>query len=104
VKKHRSIVVALVLLCLAAFAAAQDLPRVSVRGDSVFREQRGQTDFTGNARLSVDGVMVEADRIVMQGRDVRFEGNVRLTLPRGAVVSEVKMMPPLIPIPARNQP
>lgn len=57
-----------------------------LRGDSVFREQPGQSDFTGSARLSVDGVMVEADRIVIQGREVRFEGNVRLTLPRGAVV------------------
>ena len=86
-------------LCLGAIAAAQDLPRVLVRGDSVFRELPGQTDFSGNARLSVDGVMVQADRIVIQDRQVRFEGNVRLTLPRGASVSEVKELRGLTPLP-----
>ena len=102
-QNHRLIFVAVVLLCLGAIAVAQDPPRVVVRGDSVFREQPGQTDFTGNARLSVDGVMVEADRIVIQDRDdVRFEGNVRLTLPRGARVSEVKELRGLIRIPPNN--
>lgn len=89
------------VVCLGAFAVAQDLPRVIVRGDSVFREQPGQTDFSGNARLSVDGVMVQADRIVIQDRQVRFEGNVRLTLPRGARVSEMKEVR-LTPMPRQN--
>ena len=79
-----------IVLSLGAFAAAQDLPRVLVRGDVVFREQPGQTDFTGNARIIVDGLMVEADRIVIQGRVVRFEGNVRLNLPGDARVMDIK--------------
>ena len=86
-------------LCLGAIAVAQDLPRVLVRADSVFREQPGQTDFTGNARLSVDGVMVQADRIVIHDREVRLEGNVRLTLPTGSHVSELKELRGLTPLP-----
>lgn len=89
------------VLALGAISPAQDLPRVLVRGDSVFREQPGQTDFTGNARITVNGVMVEADRIVIQDREVRFEGNVRLALPRGARVSEMKEVR-LTPMPRQN--
>ena len=93
-----------IVLSVGAFAAAQELPRVLVRGDSVFRELPGQTEFTGNARLTVDGVIVEADRIVIQGREVKFEGNVRLTLPSGVRVSELRQVRWSTPAPPRNQP
>ena len=92
-----------IVLSLGALAVAQDLPRVLVRADSVFRELPGQTDFSGNVRLTVDGVMVEADRIVIKDREVKFEGNVRLRLPSGVGVSELKDLR-LTPVPPRNQP
>ena len=104
-QKRRVVTVAVgAVLCLGAFAAAQNVPRVLVRADSVFRERPGQADFTGNARLTVDGVMVEADRIVIQDREVRFEGHVRLTLPRGVGVSEVKELRGVTPTLPSNQP
>ena len=104
-QKRRVITVVIgVVLCLGAIAPAQDLPRVLVRGDSVFREEPGHTDFSGNARLTVDGVMVEADRIVIQGREVRFEGHVRLTLPIDARVTELKELRGMTPLPSANQP
>jgi len=82
-----------IVLSLGVFVAAQDVPQVLVRADSVFREIPGQTDYTGNARILIDGLMVEADRIVIQGRVVRFEGNVRLNLPGGARVTDIKDLP-----------
>ena len=108
-QKRRLIFVAVALLCLGAFAAAQDVPRVLARADEVV-EQPGRTTFTGNARISVNGVMVQADRAVIQNGEVAFEGNVRVTLPRGGRVSIVKDGGPSplkavpIPLPPGNQP
>ena len=93
-----------VVLGVGAFAAAQDRPRVVVRANSAFREQPGLTDFYGNASLTVDGVTVEADRIVIANGKATFEGNVTLSLPRGVPVSELKFPGRVIPIPRQNQP
>lgn len=94
-----------IVLSLGAFVAAQDIPpipQVLVRGDAVLRDKPGQTDFTGNARIIVDGVMVEADRIVIQGTVVRFEGNVRLRLPGGTPVTDIKDLRERVEIRRRN--
>jgi lipopolysaccharide assembly outer membrane protein LptD (OstA) len=73
---------AVVVLCLGAIAAAQDNPRVSTSADRVVREQSGRTILTGNVVLTVDGVTVRADRVVLQNGEATLEGNVRLTLPK----------------------
>ena len=70
------------MLCLGAIAAAQDNPRVSTSADRVVREQSGRTILTGNVVLTVDGVTVREDRVVIQNGEATLEGNVRLTLPK----------------------
>jgi len=82
VQNRRLIFGAIIVLCLGAIAAAQDNPRVSTSADRVVREQSGRTILTGNVVLTVDGVTVRADRVVIQNGDATLEGNVRLTLPK----------------------
>ena len=76
------------VLCLGAIAAAQDNQRVSTIADRVVREQSGRTILTGNVVLTVDGVTVRADRVVMQNGEATLEGNVRLTLPKPVYSAE----------------
>jgi hypothetical protein len=76
------------VLCLGAFAAAQDNPRVSTSADRVVGEQSGRTILTGNVVLTVDGVTVRADRVVIQNGEATLEGNVRLTLPKPVYTAE----------------
>ena len=95
--------VGVVLFGLGALATAQNIRTVFVHADSVFREQPGLTDFAGNVRLTVDGVMVEADRIILEDGKATLQGHVRLTLPKGVRVSEVKDLRSVPPVP-RSQP
>jgi lipopolysaccharide assembly outer membrane protein LptD (OstA) len=82
-RKQRVITVVIgAVLCLGAIATAQDNPRVSTSADRVVREQSGRTILTGNVVLTVDGVTVRADRVVIQNGEATLEGNVRLILPK----------------------
>jgi hypothetical protein len=80
------------VLCLGALVAAQ-APPFTVRADRVVREATwgvgGQTPpvpvqdtYLGNVVLTVNGVVVRADRAVIKDGEVALEGNVRLTLPQ----------------------
>ena len=80
------------VLGLGAFAAAQALP-YAIKSDSNFVEasfnERGevwkrQWTHTGNVVIEVNGVVVMADRAVVnqQNGEVALVGNVRLTLPK----------------------
>ena len=79
-KRRVGAVVIGAVLCLGAFAAAQDNPFTTL-ADKVAVGPT-QTTLTGNVVLTVNGVVVRADRAVIQDREVTLEGNVRLTLPR----------------------
>ena len=101
-QKHRLIFAAVVVLCLGAIAAAQDNPRVSTSADRMVREQSGRTTLTGNVVLTVDGVTVRADRVVIQNGEATLEGNVRLTLPKPVYTAEamrnrIQAQPPRVP-------
>ena len=88
--RKRRVVCAVVgsVLCLGAIADGQENPRVSASADSVVGEQSGRTILTGNVVLTVDGVTVRADRVVMQNGEATLEGNVRMILPRPLYTSE----------------
>jgi len=97
VQKHRLIVVAVALLCLGAIAAAQDKPLMR-RADKV-EDGPTQTTLTGNVVLTINGVVVMADRAVIRGTEVTLEGNVRVTLPKpvytaAAMRNRVQAPPP----------
>jgi len=103
VQNRRLIFAAIVVLCLGAIAAAQDNPRVSTSADRMIREQSGRSILTGNVVLTVDGVTVRADRVVIQNGEATLEGNVRLTLPKPAYTAAAMrsriQAPPRIPEP-----
>ena len=89
-------------LCLGAIVVAQDDPRVSTSADNVVREQPGRTTLTGNVVLTVNGVVVTADRAVIQDGQVTLEGNVRLTLPKPVYIPAAmrnRIQAPRIPTP-----
>ena len=79
------------VLCLGALAAAQ-AQSFTARADQVLRdvtwELGGKTSvpvqstYIGNVVLTVNGVLVRADRAVIKHGEVALEGNVRLTLPQ----------------------
>jgi lipopolysaccharide assembly outer membrane protein LptD (OstA) len=69
-------------LCLGAVVAAQEDPRFSASADTVVREQPGRTTLTGNVVLTINGVVVRADRAVIQDGEVTLDGNVHLRLPK----------------------
>jgi hypothetical protein len=77
------------VFCLGAFAAAQDnnLP-VTSHADQITSDS-GRTTLDGNVVLIVNGVVVRADRAVIQDGEVTLEGGVRLTLPRRVYASAV---------------
>ena len=85
---RRLIFAAVVVLSLGAIAAAQDNPRVSMSAERAVREQSGRTILTGSVVLTVDGVTVRADRVVIQNGEATLEGNVRLTLPKPVYTAE----------------
>lgn len=88
-QKRRVVPVVLgAVLCLGAMADAQDDPRVSTSAEKVVREQSGRTTLTGNVVLTINGVVVRADRAVIQDSEVTLEGNVRLTLPKPVYTAE----------------
>ena len=89
--RRRITVVAIgAVLGLGALAVAQ-APPYTVRSDSVLvnatwgagqpLEVRKRT-LVGNVVLEVNGVVVRADRAVINDGEVSFEGNVRMTLPQ----------------------
>ena len=80
------------VLSLGALAAAQ-APSFTISADRVLRQVRWalggqtapvpiQTTYEGNVVLTVNGVLVRADRAVIKDGEVALEGNVRLTLPQ----------------------
>ena len=102
-KRRVGAVVIGAVLCLGAFAAAQDNPFTTL-ADKVAVGPT-QTTLTGNVVLTVNGVVVRADRAVIQDREVTLEGNVRLTVPRplytaAAMRNRIQAPPvPVIPPP-----
>ena len=95
-----------IVLSLGAFVAGQGIPQapqVLVFGD-VVSEAAGQTDYTGNGRIVIDGLLMEADRIVVQGLVVRFEGNVRIILPARTRVLHQKDLKGRVEIRHRYEP
>ena len=79
-----AVVVGVMLAGLGAFAAAQNQPGTT-QADKVITEP-SRTAFAGNVVLTVNGVVVRADRAVIQDGEVALEGNVRLTLPKSSNV------------------
>ena len=108
-RKRRVITVVIgAVLCLGAIAAAQDQP-FTTQADKVAVGPT-QTTLTGNVVLTVNGVVVRADRAVIQNGDVTLEGNVRLILPKpvytAAAMRDRIQSPPRIPepyVPSRPQ-
>jgi hypothetical protein len=80
------------VLCLSAFAAAQDQP-LTTHADSVVVGPNQQTTLTGNVVVVVNGVVMRADRAVIQDGEVTLEGNVRVTLPNPRSTSETMRLP-----------
>ena len=70
------------VLCLGVIAVAQDDPRFQATAENIVREQSGVTTFSGNVVLTINGVVVRADRAVIRNDDVALEGNVHVTLPK----------------------
>ncbi len=82
------------VLCLGALAAAQSQP-LTTRADKVTKGPT-QTTLAGNVVLTVNGVVVRADRAVIQNGEVTLEGNVRMTLPKG--INAAAAVPPSPPV------
>ena len=90
-RKRILIVVAGAILCPGGFAVAQN-PQTEIRlkgdtsmvatADQVHNPASGQITLAGNVSFQVDGVLVRADRAVVNQREVTLEGNVRMTLPQ----------------------
>ena len=72
---------ALLAVSAGGLATAQNSP-VTARANTATVDG-SRTTMSGNAVITVNGVAVLADRIVINGREVTLEGNVRMTLPQG---------------------
>jgi lipopolysaccharide export system protein LptA len=68
------------VLCLGAFAAAQGQP-LTTHADNVAVGPT-QTTLSGNVVVVVNGVVMRADRAVIQDGEITLEGDVRVTVPR----------------------
>jgi hypothetical protein len=82
-------------------AAAQDNPPVTSHADKI-TSGSGRTTLEGNVVLIVNGVVVRADRAVIQGGEVALEGDVRLTLPKPAYTAAAmrsRIQAPPVPSP-----
>lgn len=86
--RKRILIVAVdAILCAGGFAVAQ-IPPVSVSADKRAVDSV-RTMLEGSVSVMINGVVVRADRAVIQGREVSLEGNVRMTFPsRFSVSSE----------------
>jgi hypothetical protein len=97
------IVLSLGLVAAQGITRIPQPPQVLVFGN-VVSETPGQTDYSGNARIIIDGLLMEADRIVVQGNVVRFEGNVRINLPGATRVLHQKDLKGRVEIKHRYEP
>jgi lipopolysaccharide assembly outer membrane protein LptD (OstA) len=89
-RKRILIVVAGAILCASGFAVAQN-PQTEIRlkadttmvatADKVLNEASGQITLAGGVSFQVNGVLVRADRAIVNQREITLEGNVRMTLP-----------------------
>ena len=89
-QKRILIVVAGAIWCAGGFAVAQspqtedrtkaDTAMVA-RADKVANQAVGPITLTGNVSFQVNGVLVRADRAVVNQREATLEENVRMTLP-----------------------
>ena len=89
-RKRIVIVVTGAILCAGGFAVAQN-PQTEIRlkadtamvakADTVTPQASGQITLVGGVSFQVNGVLVRADRAVVNQREVTLEGNVRMTLP-----------------------
>lgn len=83
------IVAAGAILCASGFAVAQNPktesplkldPRLVATVGKVENQSTGQITLFG-VSIQVNGVLIRADRAVVNQREVTLEGSVRLTLP-----------------------
>jgi hypothetical protein len=79
-RKRIAIVAVGAILCAGGLAVAQNPPLVSAE-KGIIRQGSDHFTLSGGASLTVNGVVVRADRMVVAGREVTLEGNVRMTLP-----------------------
>ena len=89
-RKRILIVVAGAIVCAGGFAVAQN-PQTEIRlkadttmvvkADQIANQASGQITLTGGVSFQPNGVLVRADRAVVNQREVTLEGNVRMTLP-----------------------
>ena len=89
-RKRIVIVVAGAILCAGSFAVAQNPQTenrtkadvaILTKGDTIGNLASGQITLRGNVSIQVNGVLVRADRAVVNQREVTLEGDVRMTLP-----------------------
>ena len=89
-RKRILIVVAGALLCAGVFAVALFRPTpIAVTRPENQVSEKGLLSLTGSdgpiylyrASFQVNGVLVRADRAVVNQKEVTLEGNVRMTLP-----------------------
>jgi hypothetical protein len=88
-RKRILIVVAGAIVCAVGFAVGQN-PQTEIRpqADSAivakvgkFAKASGRLTLIGGVSIQANGVLVRADRAVVNQREVTLEGNVRMTLP-----------------------
>jgi hypothetical protein len=89
-RKRILIVLTGAILCGGGFAVAQNPrteialkadPRFAVTADEVAPQASGQITLRGGVLFQLNGVLVRADRAVVNDREVTLEGDVRMTLP-----------------------
>jgi lipopolysaccharide assembly outer membrane protein LptD (OstA) len=89
-RKRILILVAGAILCAGGFAVAQNPQTenrikadaaILTKGDKIGNLASGQITLRGNVSFQVNGVLVRADRAVVNQREVTLDGNVRMTLP-----------------------
>ena len=88
-RKRILIVVTGAILCAGGFAVAQN-PQTEIRqkadttmvskGGKIANKASGRTTLF-NVSFQVNGVLVRADRAVVNQREVTLDGNVQMTLP-----------------------
>jgi hypothetical protein len=84
-RKRILIVVTGAILCAGGFACAQNPQTEILKVDpglanKIGRQASGQLTLFG-VSFQLDGVLLRADRAVVNDREVTLEGNVRMTLP-----------------------
>jgi lipopolysaccharide assembly outer membrane protein LptD (OstA) len=88
-QKRILVVAAGAILCAGGFAVAQNRQTeirlkadtgMVARADMVANQASGPLTLIGGVSIEVNGVLVRADRAVVNQREVTLEGNVRTTL------------------------